>query len=119
MARSGDLQEVVEGILRTNNVELKEFMKEELVKIAGHFHAEGLIERTAVNRMSVTGVGRFRLAAELMDACQPSLMLYPEENFPRFVAVLKKCVTMVKLAEKMEDEFKEASMSWYIFLQLT
>ena len=59
-------------------------------------------------------------AAELMSACQPSLVRYPEQNFPEFTAILKNEVTMEKLARKMEEEFKEASMLRYIltFLNL-
>ena len=111
MATSGDLQKKVERILQKNNVELKDFMMGDLSRIAGHFLAEGFIEDTTVDSMNVTGVAPFLLASRLMRACQPSLVQTPEKNFPRFIAVLKKYETMVPLAEKMENEFKEASMS--------
>ena len=114
MAKSGDLQLVVERILRNNNVRLKESMSKDLSRIAAHLRAEGLIEKAAEDRMSVIGIAPFELATVLMDACQPSLVFWPEQKFPRFIAVLKKFVTMEKLAIEMEQEFKEASMSWYI-----
>ena len=114
MSESGDLHEVAKRILRENNVELKELMMEELSRIAGYFHQEGLIEQTTVNKMGMIGVDRFSLASDLLSACQPSLEQRPEENFPKFIAVLKKFVTMKKLARKMEDEFKEARMFYYI-----
>ena len=112
MSESADLKLVVKRILRTNGPQLQEFIKADLVKIAHHLHAKGLIERTAVDRMSLTGVDRFQLASDLMDACQPLLVTYPERNFPKFIAVMKEFVTMEQLAERMEDEFKEASMSF-------
>ena len=112
MATSQDPKEVVKRILRKNNVELKDVMKGNLSRIAGHFLAEELIEEATVNKMRTLGLDSFHLSAELLDACQPSLEQHPEEKFPKFIAALKKCVTMVQLAEKMEDEFKKASMSW-------
>ena len=114
MSKSGGLQEVVISILRKNNVELKALMVGVLVDISGHFYAEGLIEQITVNRMRMIGVDQINLAADLLGACQTSLEQRPEENFPKFIAVLKKFVTMEKRAQEMEDEFKEASMSWYI-----
>ena len=95
-------------------MQLEEFIKVDLVKIAGHFHAKGLITETAVSRMRVTGVDRIQLAGDLMEACQPSLVQFPVENFPQFIAVLKEFVTMEKIAEKMEEKFKEASMFYNI-----
>ena len=114
MSWSQDPQKVVESILRKNSMDLYELMVANLPRIAGYFWKEGLIEKTTKDRMSTTGADQFNLATELLNACQPLLMLWPEENFPRFIAILKKFVTMVKLAQKMEDEFKKASMSWCI-----
>ena len=62
--------------------------------------------------MSVKGEDPYILAKELLDACQPSLLVWPEDTFPKFVAVLKKFVTTERLAEKMEDDFRKASMLW-------
>ena len=109
---SGNLQKVVRHVLRTYNVDLNEFIKEDLERVAGDFLAQGLITQATVDSMSVTGVAPFQLASRLMSACQPSLVQFPEEKFPRFIAVLKKYETMQELAEKMEDEFKEAGISW-------
>ena len=114
VATSGYLEKEVERILRDYNVKLANFMEGILVRIAGNLNAEGLIERTTVDRMRTIGVDRCELAAELLAACRPSLVYFPEENFPKLIAVLKKYVTMAPLAKEMEDEFKKASMSWCI-----
>ena len=114
LVRSRDPQEVVESILRKNSMDLYDLMKANLPRIAGYFWTEGLIEKATENRMSAIGVDQYVLAKELLSACQPVLTLWPEETFPRFIAVLKKFETMVKLVQKMEDEFKKASMSWCI-----
>ena len=114
MATPGYLQKEVERILQENNVTLTDFMKGDLARIAGSLRAEGLVELATVDKMRMIGVDSFALAAELLTACRPSLVQYPEENLPKFIAVLKQCVTMEKLAEELEDEFKKASMSWYI-----
>ena len=112
MSKSGDLQKVVKRILRTYNVDLKDLVKEDLERIAGGFFAQGLVNQTTVDKMSVSGMVPFQLASKLLTACQPSIVRSPEENFPRFIAVLKEYDTMEELAEKMEDEFKEAGMLW-------
>ena len=114
LATSGYLQKEVEHILRDYNVKLTDFLKGNLVRIAGNLNAEGLIEQVTVDRMRTIGVDRCELAAELLAACQPSLVQYPEEDFPKFIAVLKQYVTMEKLAEEIEDKFKKASMLWCI-----
>ena len=114
MSKSGELQRAVKRILRAYNVNLKDSIQYNLQRIAGDFHAQGLITQTTVNSLSVTGVDPFDLAAKLVNACQPSLVRSPEEKFPRFIAVLKEYETVKELAETMEDEFKEASMAWYI-----
>ena len=114
MATHEDLQKEVERILRENNAKLAEFMKGNLARIAGNLHTVGLIEQVTVERMRTKGAYDYELAAELLAACRPSLVEYPEEKFPIFIATLKKGVTMVKLVEEMEDDYKKASMSWYI-----
>ena len=68
MATSGNLQKEVERILGKYNVPLKEFMKEVLPKIAGYFLEKGLVTQSTVDKMGVTGVDRFNLAAELLTA---------------------------------------------------
>ena len=110
MAEPGGMQNVVERILMKYNVDLKEFIKEDLTRMAGYFRAAGFITQAAVERVGVREVSLFDRAAELMSACQPSLVHYPEQNFLKFVSILKNEVTMEQLAGKMEEEFKEASM---------
>ena len=107
------LKKAVQRILRTHNVDLKDFVKNDLQKIAGGFLAQELITQTTVDVVKVSGVPDFNLAAKLVDACQPSLVNYPEKNFPRFIGVLKKYETTADIAKTMEAEFKEAGMSWY------
>ena len=102
----------VARLLRENNVELNELIKGVLHRIAGDFWAAGLVTKHVADGMHVTGVDHFELAGKLMNACQPSLEQYPEEKFPKFIAVLKKYETMKQLAEKMESEFKEARKSY-------
>ena len=114
MAEPGDMKNVVERILRKYNVDLIDFIKEDLTRMAGHFNAAEFITQAAVERVGVREVPQHERAAELMSACWPSLVRYPQHNFPKFVAVLKKNVTMEKLAEKMEEELKEASMLRYV-----
>ena len=96
-------------ILRTYNVELKDFVKENLEKIAGDFHAQGLITKT-VDGMSAIGVPPLQLASELVNMCQLPLVRSPQQKFPGFIAILKNYETMEDLAEKMEAEFKQARM---------
>ena len=114
MATSGYLQQKVERILRKNDMILKSFMRGILPTIASNLHAKGLIEYATVVKTSEQGVNSLDLAVELLDACRTSLVQRPEERFTKFTAVLKEFVTMKELAEEMEDDFKEASMSRYI-----
>ena len=111
MSKSGELENGVKRILRTYNVNLKDFVKENLERIAGDFHAQGLITQTTVDAMNVIGVPPFQLASHLVNTCQSSLVCSPEQKFPRFIAILKNYETMEDLAEKMEAEFKQAGMS--------
>ena len=108
MSDSEEPKKVVARLLRENNVELKDFVKADLPRIAGEFWAKGLIAQGMVDKMSVAGVDKFQLAADLINACQPSLELNPEDNFPKFIAVLKNYENMIQLAENMESEFKQA-----------
>ena len=114
MAEPGGMQNVVERILQKYNVDLKEFIKEDLTRMAGYFRAAGFITKAAVDRVGVREVSLLDRAAELMSAYQPSLVRYPEQNFLKFISVLKNEVTMEQLAGKMEEDFKEASMLGYI-----
>ena len=114
MATSGNLKKEVERILQKYSIKLTEFMEGNLVTTAGNLHAKGLVGRDTVDRMRTIGVGRSDLALELLAVCRPSLVHYPGKKFPVFIAALKECVTMVPLAEEMEDDFKTASMSQYI-----
>ena len=108
MSGSEELKKVVKRLLQKNNVELKDFIKVPLLRIAGDFLAAGLITTDVESSLHVQGVDRFELAAKLMNACQPSLEQYPEKNFPKFIAVLKKYETMEQLAKEMETEFEQA-----------
>ena len=112
MSDSEELKGVVASLLRENNVELKDFIKDVLDRITGEFWAKGLITKEAADGVQVQGVGTFQLAAKLMNACQPSLEQFPEEKFPKFIAVLKKYENMKQLAEKMESEFEQARKSY-------
>ena len=108
MSRSEELKKVVKELLRNNNVELKEFMEAVLLRIAGDFWAKKLITQETEKSMHVKGEDTFSLAAKLMNACQASLQQRPEENFPKFIEVLKKYETMEQLAKEMETEFEQA-----------
>ena len=112
MSDSEEPKRFVARLLRENNAELNEFIKGVLHRIAGDFWAAGLVTKDVADGMLVTGVDTFPLAAKLMNACHPSLEQYPEEKFPKFIAVLKKYETMKQLAERMESEFKEARKSY-------
>ena len=114
MAEPEGMQNVVQRILQKYNMDLKEFIKEDLTRMAGYFHGEGFITQAAVERVGVREVYLLDRAAELVNACQPSLVHYPEQNFLKFISILKNEVTMEQLAGKMEAEFKEASMLGYI-----
>ena len=111
MSTSRYLLHEVERILLVNDTNLKSFMKGNLATIASNLRAKGLVEHATAVRMSQQGVNPMDLAVELLDAFRTSLMQHPEERFPKFIAVLKEFVTMKELAEKMEDDFKKASMS--------
>ena len=93
MSESEKLKKAVERILRTHNVDLKDFVKHDLQKIDGGFHAPRIITQTTLDEMSVEGVSAFNLASKLVNACQPSLMRHPEEKFPGFIGVLKNYET--------------------------
>ena len=118
MSRSGELGKAVKRILRTYNVDLKEGVQDDLEKIAGELYAKGLVTQTTVDGVSVTGVPAFTLASKLVNACQPSLVRYPQEKFPGFIAVLKNYETTEDLAEEMEAEFKKAGMSVVVHLDV-
>ena len=106
------LKGVVESLLNDNNVELKDLTQTVVDRIAGEFRAAGLITKDMEDSMLVMGLDNFRLAAKLMSACQTSLVMYPEENFPKFIAVLMRYGTMKRLAAEMESKFKQASESY-------
>ena len=116
MSTSGDLQQVVKRILLKYGMNLKQLMMGSLPMIAGYLLAEGLIEDATERRMTAIGLERFNLASDLLDACKISLEVDPEETFPKFIAVLKRFQTLEKIAKKMEDDFKNASMSWCILV---
>ena len=112
MSDSEDLNRVVERLLNDNNVKLKDLVQTVLPRIAGEFRAAGLIEKEVEDAMLVTGVDYFTLAARLVNACQPSLVQNPEEQFPKFLAILKGHETMKPLAAEMESKFEQARESF-------
>ena len=112
MSESKELKKAVKGILSKHNVALKEAIRGNLSRFAGHFKEQGLIEQDTVDTVSdVTGIAPFNLAAKVVNACQPMLENYPQEKFPGFIARLKDYETTKRLAKEMEDEFKGAGMS--------
>ena len=113
MSESEELKRVVERLLRENNVKLKDLIQNVLQRIAGELWAAGLIEKEVEDSVHVTGVEQFTLAAKLVNSCQTSLVLYPGENFPKFIVVLKGYQTMKPLAAEMESEFEQAR-EWYL-----
>ena len=112
MSDSEELKSVVERLLRENNVKLKELIQTVLQRIAGEFWAAGLIEKDVEESVHVTGVDKFTLAARLFNACRKSLVLYPGENFLKFIGILKAYETIKLLAEEMESEFEHTRESY-------
>ena len=109
-----DLEEskkVVQRLLDKNNVKLKDLTQNVLHRIAGQFRAAGLIAKDVEESMLVMGVDPFTLATKLVNACETSLVEYPEENFSKFTEILKGHETMKPLAAEMESEFKQARKS--------
>ena len=94
--------------MQENDVELKDCIAHILLRIAGDFWAAGLITKDVEYSLHLPGVSSFELAAKLMNACQPSLEQYPEKNFLKFIAVLKKYEIMEQLATEMETKFEQA-----------
>ena len=113
MSDSEELKRVVERLLRENNIKLKDLIQTVLQRIAGEFWAAGLIEKEVVDSMLVTGIDHFTLAAKLFNACQKSLVQYPEKNFFKFSEVLKRYDTMKQLAADMKSEFDQARESYF------
>ena len=111
MSDSEQLKRVVERLLDDNNVKLKDLTQTVLHRIAGEFRAAGLIAKEVEESMLVPGLDPFTLATKLVNACQTSLVQYPEENFSRFIAILKGHEIMKQLAAEMESEFKQARES--------
>ena len=109
MSDSEELKSVVKRVLRESNVELKDLIKTVLQRIAGEFWAAGLIEQDVEESVHVTGVDNFTLAAKLFNACQKSLVMYPGENFPKFIKILKGYKTIESLVVKMESEFEKGT----------
>ena len=114
MSDSEELKSVVERLLRENNVKIKDLIQTKLQRIAGEFWAAELIDKDVELSMHVTGVDNFTLAAELFNACQKPLVLYPAQNFPKFIKILKGYETIKPLAAEMESEFEQARESYYI-----
>ena len=112
MSNPEDLNRVVQRLLRENNVELKELIKPVVPKIAREFREAGLIPREVEDQMLVTGVDPFTLATRLVNACQTSLAMFQDKNFPKFIEILKRYDTMKPLAAKMEPNFQQARESY-------
>ena len=113
MSDSEDLKSVVERLLRKNNVKLKDLIQTVLKRIAGELWAAELIEQNVEESVHASGVDNFTLAAKLFNACQKPLVLYPGENFPKFIGVLKGYETIKPLAAEMESEFEQARESYF------
>ena len=118
MSDSEELKSVVERLLRENNVKLKELIQNVLHRIAGEFLEAELIEQDVEESVLVTEVD-FKLAAKLFSALRTSLIVYPGENFPKFIKILKGYNTIKPLAEKMESEFEQAGESYFNTLVAT
>ena len=119
MSDSEELQGVVERLLRENNVKVTDLIEPVLQRIAGEFWAAGLIEKAVKESMLVTGIDHSTLAGKLFNACETSLVLYPRENFPKFIEVLKRHDAMKQLAAEMESKFEQASESYFNSLVAT
>ena len=111
MSDSKELKGVVERILQENRVALKGLFEFVLPSLAGQLWAAGLIEKHVADIVGVSIVDHIMRTAKLFDACQTSLVQYPGKNFPKFIEVLKRFVTIKQLAEKMESEFEQARES--------
>ena len=111
MSDSEELMRVVKDLLEKYNVELTDFIQGALQRVAGEFLAAKLIMQETVDSLDVTGVDNAVLAKKVLKGCRPSLVHFPEENFPKFIAVLRNYVTMEQLAANMESEFKDARKS--------
>ena len=109
MSDPAKLKKVVEFLLRERNVNLRmDLVDANVFRVAGEFRDAGLIPKEVEDGMHVFGVDSYTLAAKLMNACQTSLVHYPEENFPKFIEILKRCGTTKPLAAEMESEFEQA-----------
>ena len=109
MSDTKKLKKVVDGLMRDNNVDLKDLIKPVVTRIAGEFRAAGLIPSDVEEQMLVMGVDNFTLATKLVNACQTSLVMYPDTNFPKFIEILEgHGGAMELLAKEMETKFEEA-----------
>ena len=113
MSDSEELKGVVERLLQENRVALKGLFEFVLPTIPGELWAAGLIEKYVADSVPITIGDHVTRAAELFDACRTSLVQYPGKNFPKFIEVLKRFVTIKQLAEKMESEFEQARESYF------
>ena len=112
MAKAGkDPSEVVKEILRKRNVVLKNYIANHLGTFAAQLRQQNLIEEDTERNTSILGTDSFTHAAKLMDACSPSLQLYPKEDFPKFITAMKSFKDLQRLAEEMKKEYETESMS--------
>ena len=112
MSDSENLKKVVHVLFRENNMKLKGLFQNVLQTITGEFLAAGLIEQEVAGSMLTMGLTELMLASKLFNACQDSVCLYPGENFPKFIEVLKGHETMKPLATAMEAQFKQVRESY-------
>ena len=103
--------QAVKQILTKYNVDIKEYVSNHLDRFASKLLKQELVEVDAERKVRVPGLDPFRLAAELISACHPSLEQFPEKNFPKFIAVMQDFANMKELAKKMKDEYEQKSMS--------
>ena len=108
MSDSEEQKGLMEDLLRKNKTKFCDFFQSALPRIAEEFWEAGLIAKETADKTRVMGVGNFTLASQLVEACHPSLVYYPEENFPKFIEVLKRHETMKLLAAEMESKFEQA-----------